>query len=156
MSRSHCGGSLRPYSRFLDRSRYYFFQVASSSVVLTRLSGPRSRPTTQKLWQRRESNPNHWICSQELWPLDHRGGRWSKILVLNVAQLYNYHHYSGHYPLSCLLFYTRRFGDWSLSLPSCGDRLALSVGWNWIVPPEDGDRIQSPKRRVLNRRQDCG
>jgi hypothetical protein len=29
---------------FLDRSRY--FSISSSSVVLTRLSGPRSRPTT--------------------------------------------------------------------------------------------------------------
>jgi hypothetical protein len=29
--------------------------------------------------------------------------------------------------------------------------LLASTGW---VPPEDGDRIQSPKRRVLNERQD--
>jgi hypothetical protein len=44
---------------FLDRSRYYFFQVAPQlySRVLTRLSGPRSRPTaSQKIWKRRESN----------------------------------------------------------------------------------------------------
>jgi hypothetical protein len=37
-----------PYGRihgFLDGSRYYFFQVAPQ-VVLTRLSGPRSRPIT--------------------------------------------------------------------------------------------------------------
>jgi hypothetical protein len=37
-----------PYGRilgFLDRSRY-FFLPSSSSVVLTRLSGPFSRPTT--------------------------------------------------------------------------------------------------------------
>ena len=41
---------------FLDRSSYFF--SSSSSVDLTRLSGPRSRPTTtQKIWQRRESNP---------------------------------------------------------------------------------------------------
>jgi hypothetical protein len=36
-----------PYGRilgFLDRSRYTFLS-SSSSVVLTRLSGPRSRPT---------------------------------------------------------------------------------------------------------------
>jgi hypothetical protein len=65
-----------PYSRvlgFLYRSRYVFW--SSSSIVLTRLSGPRSRPTTsQKLWYRRELNPDLSICSQELWPLDHRGG----------------------------------------------------------------------------------
>jgi hypothetical protein len=38
-----------PYGRilgFLDRSLYFFFLSSSSSVVLTRLSGPRSRPTT--------------------------------------------------------------------------------------------------------------
>jgi hypothetical protein len=36
-----------PYGRilgFLDRSRYFI--SSSSSVILTRLSGPRSRPTT--------------------------------------------------------------------------------------------------------------
>jgi hypothetical protein len=42
-----------PYCRilgFLDRSRYFFLS-SSSSLVLTRLSGPRSRPTTsQKIW----------------------------------------------------------------------------------------------------------
>jgi hypothetical protein len=34
---------------FLNRI-LYFFLASSSSVVLTRLSGPRSRPTTQKIW----------------------------------------------------------------------------------------------------------
>jgi hypothetical protein len=36
-----------PYGRilgFIDRSRY--FSISSSSVVLTRMNGPRSRPTT--------------------------------------------------------------------------------------------------------------
>jgi hypothetical protein len=45
---------------FLDRSRYYFFQVAPQlySRVLTRQSGPRSgRTAFQKIWKRRESNP---------------------------------------------------------------------------------------------------
>jgi hypothetical protein len=50
------------------------FLSSNSSAVLTRLSGPRSRPITF-LWQCRESNPCLRICSQELWPLDHRGGR---------------------------------------------------------------------------------
>jgi hypothetical protein len=43
-------GSLQPYSRF-SRPEPLFFLSSSSSVVLTRLSGPRSRPTTsQKIW----------------------------------------------------------------------------------------------------------
>jgi hypothetical protein len=51
---SHVVSLTDPYGRilvFLERSCYSFFQVASSSIVLTRLSEPRSRPTTsQKIW----------------------------------------------------------------------------------------------------------
>jgi hypothetical protein len=56
---------------FLDRSHYFFLQVAPQLY----LSGPRSRLTTQKTWYCRKSNLDLWICSQELWPLDHRGGQ---------------------------------------------------------------------------------
>jgi hypothetical protein len=42
--RGQCDGSLRPYSRF-SRQEPLIFLSSSSSVVLTRLSGPRSRPT---------------------------------------------------------------------------------------------------------------
>jgi hypothetical protein len=65
--------SLRPYSWF-SRPDPLLFLPSSSSVALKRLSGPRSRPTTcQEIWQRCESNPDFWIYSRELWPLDHRG-----------------------------------------------------------------------------------
>jgi hypothetical protein len=57
-----------------SRPNPLLFLPGSSSVVLTRLSGSRSRPTTsQKIWWCRKSNPDLWICSQKLWPLDHRG-----------------------------------------------------------------------------------
>jgi hypothetical protein len=66
-----------PYGRnlgFLDRSRYFFFQVAPQlysrgwvdpvpDPLLLRKSGSVGNQT-QDLW----------ICSQELWPVDHRGG----------------------------------------------------------------------------------
>jgi hypothetical protein len=57
-----------PYGRnMFSRLELLLFLQSSSSIVLTRLSGPRSRPTTpQEIWQRRESNPDLWICSQEL------------------------------------------------------------------------------------------
>jgi hypothetical protein len=46
-----------PLFRF-SRPEPLLFFPSNSSVVLTRLSGPRSRPTTsQKIWWRRESNP---------------------------------------------------------------------------------------------------
>jgi hypothetical protein len=43
------------------------------------MSGPRSRPTSQKIWYHWESNPDLWISSLELWPLDRRGGSHSYI-----------------------------------------------------------------------------
>jgi hypothetical protein len=63
---------------FLDRSRYFFFQAAPElsswgwvdpvlDPLLLRKSGC-ARNRTQDLW----------ICSQELWPLDHRGSLTNK------------------------------------------------------------------------------
>jgi hypothetical protein len=75
--RMPCGqsyGSLRPYSR-LSRPEPLLFLSNGSSVVLKRLCGSRSRPTTsQKICSAGNRNPDLWICSQEFWPLDHRGG----------------------------------------------------------------------------------
>jgi hypothetical protein len=56
VSRGQRGGSLQPQCWF-SRPEPLLFLSISSPLVLTRLSGPLSRP-----------------CSQELWPLDHRGG----------------------------------------------------------------------------------
>jgi hypothetical protein len=47
MSRGQRNGSLQPYSR-LSILEPLLFISNSSSVVLTRLSGPRSRPTTSQ------------------------------------------------------------------------------------------------------------
>jgi hypothetical protein len=54
----------RPYSWF-SRPELLLFLSSSSSVALTRLSGPCSRPiTSQRIWWRRESNLGLWICSR--------------------------------------------------------------------------------------------
>jgi hypothetical protein len=107
--RGQWDGSLRPYSRLSRPQPLLFFSI-SFSIVLTRLSGPRSRPTTsQKIWLRRESNLAFWICSHELWSLDHRG--WHTIIdypshlygpeawtfLTESRQLLTF----GHYPLFC-------------------------------------------------------
>jgi hypothetical protein len=48
---------------FLDRNRYFFFQVAPH-LPSQGLSGPRSRLTaTDKIWQRRELHPGP-LCLQ--------------------------------------------------------------------------------------------
>jgi hypothetical protein len=85
--------------------------------------------------------------------------------IYRLVTVYNCHN-SEHYPLSCLSYKTQRYGDWIISPSSGGtysigsclrrQKLALSMEPNWVVPPEDGDRIQSPKRSVLNKRQDNG
>jgi hypothetical protein len=56
VSRGQRGGSLTVVNlNFLDGNRYFFFQVAPH-LSSQGLSGPRSRPTTKKIWQRRQSN----------------------------------------------------------------------------------------------------
>jgi hypothetical protein len=52
------------------------------------------------------------------------------------------------------LFKTQRFGDWILSPSSTTD----SIDWAQLSRflPEEGDRIQSTKRCVLNKKQDDG
>jgi hypothetical protein len=57
-----------PYGRIhrFSRPEPLLFLSSRSSTVLKKLGGPHSRPTTsQKIWSRRESNPDLWICSQE-------------------------------------------------------------------------------------------
>jgi hypothetical protein len=75
VSRSQCVRSPMVVISF-SRPEPFFFLPSSSSVVLTRLSGPRSRPTTsQRIWYCRESNLDLWICSQELLSTRPRGGQ---------------------------------------------------------------------------------
>jgi hypothetical protein len=58
---------------FLDRSRYFFIQVTPQ------LSSRRTDTVTYPLFPRKSCAGNwardHWICNQELWPLDRRGGQ---------------------------------------------------------------------------------
>jgi hypothetical protein len=71
-----------PYGRilgFLDRSRYYFFQVVPQLYSRGWVD-----PVPDPLLLRKSGSAgnrirNLWICSQKLWPLDHRGGRYSSL-----------------------------------------------------------------------------
>jgi hypothetical protein len=60
--------SLRPYS-WLSRPEPLLLLPSSSSVALTRLNGPSSRPTTFFCSAENRTRDLR-ICSQELWPLD--------------------------------------------------------------------------------------
>jgi hypothetical protein len=72
MPRGRRDGSLWLYSR-LSSQEPLLFLWSSSSIVLTRLSESRSRLLI-KSGRAENRTQNLWICSQELWPLDHRGG----------------------------------------------------------------------------------
>jgi hypothetical protein len=67
----HVVGATDLYRRilgFLDRNRYFFFQAAPQLYSRGWVD-----PVPDPLLLRK-SNPDLWICSQELWPLDHRCG----------------------------------------------------------------------------------
>jgi hypothetical protein len=82
LSRGQRGGTPTAVNlSFLGRSRYFFFKVAphlSSRVwdvlvpdpLLLRKSGSAGNRTREL-----------WVCSQELWPLDHRGGQFLHYMV---------------------------------------------------------------------------
>jgi hypothetical protein len=66
---------------FLDRSRYFFFQVAShlsSQVWVDLVPDPLPLRKSGSAWNRAQ---DLWVCSQELWPLHHRGGQITTILI---------------------------------------------------------------------------
>jgi hypothetical protein len=92
MPRGQWVGTLRPYSR-RSRPEPLLFLPSSSSVVLTRLSGHRSRPTTFFfLVVRGNRTRGLRICSKELWPLDHRVGsyiifNWSSLTIFTVTSV---------------------------------------------------------------------
>jgi hypothetical protein len=81
-------GSLGPYSRFSKQEPLLFYQVAPQ---LYSRGWVDPVPDPQFFFSYcRESNPGLRICSQELWPLDHRGGHCHSIqfLIYQATVLY--------------------------------------------------------------------
>jgi hypothetical protein len=78
--------SLQPYSQFLDQSRYFFFQAAPQ-LHSWRWVDPIPDPL---LVRKRGSAGNRtwdlylWICSRELWPLDHWVGTFHIVFSLFI------------------------------------------------------------------------
>jgi hypothetical protein len=59
---------------FLDRSRYYFFQVAPQLYSRGWVDPVSDLLPLRKSGSAGNQTQDLWICSQKLWPLDHRGG----------------------------------------------------------------------------------
>jgi hypothetical protein len=59
---------------FLDRSRYYFFQLTPQLYSRGCVDPAPGPPLLRKSGSAGNRTWDLWICSQELWPLDHIGG----------------------------------------------------------------------------------
>jgi hypothetical protein len=68
---------------FLDSSRYFSIKLLLSC---THEAERTPFQTHYFFWYCRELNPDFWICSQELWPLDHRGGLIPYMWLYNSSQ----------------------------------------------------------------------
>jgi hypothetical protein len=88
VSRGQCDGTPAVVNvSFLDRSRYFFFQVAphlSSRAWVDPVPDPL---LLRKFGSAGNRTQDLWVCSQELWPLDQRSGLQQKLLLL---QLFRY------------------------------------------------------------------
>jgi hypothetical protein len=72
-----CGrgnGSPHPYSQFLDQSHYFSFQIAPKLYSRGWVDPVPDPLLLRKSCSDRKRTRDLWICSQELWPLDPRGG----------------------------------------------------------------------------------
>jgi hypothetical protein len=97
MSRGERGGTPTVANlSFLNRSRYFFFQVAPH-LSLRGWMGPVPDPLLlRKSGSAGNRSQDLWVCSQKLWPQDHRGGRnikmqtghtQNRIVILSVNML---------------------------------------------------------------------
>jgi hypothetical protein len=78
--------SLRPYSGFLDWSRYYFFQLGPQLYSRGREDPVSVPPLLRKSGRGENRSWDLRISSQKPWPLDHGGGRFT----LKASKLWKY------------------------------------------------------------------
>jgi hypothetical protein len=79
-----------PHSRilgFLDRSRYYFFPAASQLHSRGWVDPVPDPLLLRKSGSAGNRNRELWICSQEFWPLDHRGGHDATLQDENIRPI---------------------------------------------------------------------
>ena len=83
MSRGQRNGSPRPLISVLWTGAAIFFQVAQ--LTSRGWVDPVPDPLLRKSGSAGNRTRDLCICSQKLWPLDHRGGRWMSNVCLIVA-----------------------------------------------------------------------
>jgi hypothetical protein len=66
-----------------------------------------------------------------------------------ISTTFNYHN-SGHYPSSCLLFKTRRFGDWILSPFSAGTYSGGPNRKNYSLSPDTTNKTNGAYQDKLH------
>jgi hypothetical protein len=79
---------------FLDGSRYYFFLVASQLYSRGWVDSVPDPLLLRKSGNTGNRARDFWICSQELWPLDHSGAVWQRanwLTIFHVIQSWGLH-----------------------------------------------------------------
>jgi hypothetical protein len=130
---------------YLDRSHSYFFEGAPQLYSRDWVDSVPDPLFLRKYANAENRTRDVWICNQEIWPLDNRGGHVSFIVSKNLDII--------HLPV----FHSKQD---VLETVFC---LRLQVKPTQLGPIDraspsfrSGDRIQSPKNCVLNKRQDGG
>jgi hypothetical protein len=132
---------------FLDGSRYYFFQVAQlysrgwvdpvRDPLLLRISGSAGNRT----W-------NLWICSQELWPLDHIGTAIIIIIIIIIITHFSFMFCEVNEPVQELI--SERFCPVLFSRTRCIWRVHEEILWRslafWTALPHSTHSSRLNKR----------
>jgi hypothetical protein len=89
---------------FLDRSPYFSIQVVPQ-LSSWRWVDPVPDPLLlRKYGSARNPTRDLWICSQELWPVDHRGGPYNSVNI-NIVKI-EFHNFSINYTYWLYMFST--------------------------------------------------
>jgi hypothetical protein len=80
-----------------DRSRYFSIQVAPQLSSRGWVSPVPDRLLFRKSCSAGNRTQDLWICSQKLWPLDHRDGPW-KYIYWHNANLWGYKRNQNRFP----------------------------------------------------------
>jgi hypothetical protein len=124
---------------FLDRSRYLVIQVAPQLTSRGWVDPVPDPPPLRKSGSPGNRTRNLWICSQEPWPLDHRGG------LINAQHLFIIF-------IHAFLEFSKKTSGRQVSSSHCTfqnlfwGKLYDFWGWGWGWGWSEWDRMESRER----------
>jgi hypothetical protein len=111
---------------FLDRSRCFFIQVAPQLSSWGWVDPIPDHLLLRKSGRAGDRTRDLWICSQKLWPLDHRGSVKQNLNCLVWFKMYSSCNVAWHYILTQTLFPLESSNFWDIK--SCSP---LKINWHF-------------------------